>query len=289
MTGATGYIGGKLALHLSRQGWIVHVLTRRPEVIKTMMRLDDTQVHAYDGRRTSLLCALRRSEPTVVFHLASMFVAEHRSDQVDDLINSNILFGTQLIDACAEVGVKNFINTGTAWQHYKSEKYQAVNLYAATKQAYENILDFYSDACKIRTVTLKLFDVYGPNDPRPKVFNILLRALKTRERLELSAGEQLLHLTHVDDVTNAYIQCATKLENITEIGSHARFAIATGDTISIKSLAAQFEEFSGTSLNTVFGVLPYRRREVMMPWRSFEKCSWWAPEIRLEDGIKSLI
>ncbi len=289
VTGATGYIGSQLAKRLCREGCTVHVLTRRPSIVKVHLEIPDKQIHVYDGSLNCVSACLLASKPSVVFHLASLFIAEHQKNQVDDLISSNILFGTQLIDACAEANVKNFINTGTSWQHYRGNGYDPVCLYAATKQAFEDILDFYADSYLMRIVTLKLFDVYGPNDPRPKLVNFLLKALTTGERLEMSPGEQSLDLVHIEDVTNAYIRCATELEKITGLGSHSRYAISSGGCVSVKSLAARVEILSKRSLNASFGSRPYRHREVMSPWRDFNRCDWWKPEIDLDEGLRGLL
>jgi nucleoside-diphosphate-sugar epimerase len=285
VTGATGYIGSKLVQHLLREGWAVHVFTRRPEVLRGTKHISKEEIHLYDGSRNSVSDGIRAANPEVVFHLASMFAAEHRSDQIDDLVTSNVLFGTQLIDVCAEVGVKKFINTGTSWQHYRSDKYDPVCLYAATKQAFEDILDFYADAYQMQIATLKLFDVYGPDDPRPKLINLLLRALKTGERLEMSPGEQLLDLVHVDDVTSAYTSCANYLDEITKSGKHLRVAISSGEALSVRELVKVLSELSGRLFNGTFGARQYRQREVMTPWRDKIKVTWWRPQISLKEGL----
>ena len=75
-----------------------------------------------------------------IIHLASLYLASHRPDQVADLVNANILLGTSLLEAAKLAGVRWFLNTGTIWQNYQSpecsDEYHPVNLYAATKQAF---------------------------------------------------------------------------------------------------------------------------------------------------------
>lgn len=289
VTGATGYIGSKLCQRLLAEGWEVEVLVRPsgrplPESLAGKVGL-----RTHDGSTESLLGSVAESKPDVVFHLASLFIAEHRSEQVTDLITSNVLFGTQLIEACARAGVQRFINTGTSWQHYRSDAYDPVCLYAATKQAFEDILDFYADAFGIRVVTLKLFDTYGPDDPRPKLVNLLLKALRTGEAIGISPGEQLLDLVHIDDVTRAFAVSAQHLLDGRSPPSHKRYAVASGNPISVRQLVALLEQVSGKALNVTFGARPYREREVMRPWRAGQQLPHWRAEFDVTSGLSSMV
>jgi nucleoside-diphosphate-sugar epimerase len=224
----------------------------------------------------------------VVFHLASLFIAEHRSDQVTDLINSNLLFGTQLAEACARTGVKRFINTGTSWQHYRSDTYDPVCLYAATKQAFEDILDFYANAFSICVTTLKLFDTYGPDDPRPKLVNLLVKAMENGEALDMSPGEQFLDLVHIDDVTRAFAICAQQLIDGTSNKPHERYAVSSNSPLSVRQLVALIEQVSGKVIKVAFGARPYREREVMAPWQGGMTPPGWHPQIDTITGLAAM-
>lgn len=284
VTGATGYVGSKLCARLLAEGWQVEVITRSagrplPEPLAGKVHL-----HAHDGSTQSLMDAVTTSAPDFVFHLASLFIAEHRSEQVTDLINSNVLFGTQLIEACARAGVKRFINTGTSWQHYRSDAYDPVCLYAATKQAFEDILDFYVDAFGISAITLKLFDTYGPDDPRPKLVNLLRRHAASQEPLLMSPGEQKIDLVHIDDVCNAFLQAARLLEGPNAAPSHQRYAVSTGQARALREVVEAFIEATGQNLLIAWGERPYRAREVMAPTGG-AILPGWRPQHELARGF----
>ena len=84
------------------------------------------------------------------------------------------MFGAHILEAMALTSVSYFINTGTYWQHYGgSSTYSPSCFYAATKQSFQDILKYYTDSKLIKSITLKLFDTYGPNDSRAKIFTIL--------------------------------------------------------------------------------------------------------------------
>lgn len=289
ITGATGYIGTKLCQRLLDDGWQVDVLLRetgRPLVKSLASR---TTQHTYDGSTQCVQAAVAAARPDIVFHLASLFIAEHRSEQISDLIHSNLLFGTQLVEACARTGVKYFINTGTSWQHYRSDAYDPVCLYAATKQAFEDILDFYTSAFSISAITLKLFDTYGPDDPRPKLINLLVNTMNTGDALEMSPGEQALDLVHVNDVTRAFSHCAQLLIDGRTTQRHERYAVSSGVSISVRQLVALLELVSGKAISVTYGARPYRDREVMLPWQRGQHPPGWHAEIDIHTGLAFML
>jgi nucleoside-diphosphate-sugar epimerase len=147
VTGATGFVGSRLVKKLVCDGWVVHIIVRDGSKLTELKEIvGDIHIHEYDGSSSSMTEIVSSSNPSVVFHLASLFLSEHKSDQINDLIDSNITFGTQLLEAMVTCQVYNLVNTGTSWQHYQNEQYSPVNLYAATKQAFENIVQYYVEA-----------------------------------------------------------------------------------------------------------------------------------------------
>jgi len=201
------------------------------------------------------------------------------------LIRSNVLFGNQLLEAMKVSGVRFLINTGTSWQHYNNEDYNPVCLYAATKQAFEAILEYYVQACDIKAITLKLFDTYGPNDPRQKLFHLLNKAAMSGEPLDMSAGEQLIDLVHVDDVVDAYMIAAQRLLD-GKVSVHEDYAVSSGCSLPLKELVALYSDATGWNVNVNWGARPYRFREVMRPWDKGRAIDGWRPKIALGKGLK---
>jgi dTDP-4-dehydrorhamnose 3,5-epimerase len=285
VTGATGYIGSNLAKRLVTEGWDVHV------VVRTNTRLDaldpilpQITVQRHDGSTRGMIQLVGDARPDVVLHLASLFLAQHRPEDVEALISSNLLFSTQLAEAMAANQVKHLINTSTSWQHYENAEYNPVNLYAATKQAFEDILAYYIDACGLRVVTLALFDTYGPNDPRPKLISLLWKTALNQEALAMSPGEQLIDLVHIEDVMDAFLHSADLV--IAQHEGHMRYGISSGNPIRLIDLVAAFEESTGYKLQIAWGSRSYRPREVMVPWTNYMTLPGWQPRVLFAKGIQ---
>ena len=137
VTGATGFVGSHLVNALLEKGYEVFVISRLESDFSSLKKIDEPHIFRYSGDIIQMVSFFRKIQPIGVFHLASKFIAEHKTEEVDTLINSNILFSTQLLEAMKEANVKNLINTGTSWQYYNNDDYNPVCLYAATKQAFE--------------------------------------------------------------------------------------------------------------------------------------------------------
>lgn len=288
ITGVTGFIGGALARCLLENGWSVALIVRKESdtsQITDILRKSD-EVHLYDGSAESLITAMSDSRPDVVFHLASLVMVEHQSAEISSLVASNVLFGSQLLDAMVKTGVTHIVNAGTIWQFFGKDEAQAVNLYAATKQAFEKIVDFYHDAFGVSAITLILADTYGTGDKRPKLINYLIRSLGGIEVLNMSPGDQIIDISHVRDVARSFQLAATKL---IESPAPVRMSLAvSGVRLSVKQLVSMVENVAQQSLNVQFGGRPYRFREVMsLPQISNLDPDW--EKVELIEGIQDLV
>lgn len=286
VTGATGFVGSHLVRRLVRDGWQVHIVIRPASVLPQDPEFMRISAHVHDGTTDGMIHIVGESKPDVVFHLSSLFLAQHRSRDVESLITSNILFSTQLLEAMSAQGICSLVNTGTSWQHYNNEDYNPVCLYAATKQAFEDILAYYTETTPLRAVTLQLYDTYGPNDPRPKLFHLLAKVAKGGETLAMSPGEQLIDLVYIDDVIDAYLCAARQVARMKN--GHQVYAVSSGSPLKLKELVTLYEQIIGTSLPIEWGKRPYREREVMLPWNRGKVLEGWTPTISLAEGIRRI-
>ncbi len=289
VTGATGFVGSALVRRLVGEGYETAVIVRPSSDVSVLGdEVSRTTVYRHDGGTDGMIEILAEARPTIVFHLASLFVAQHKPEDVTPLIQSNVLFSAQLVEAMSLQGVTRLVNAGTAWQHYEDREYSPVGLYAATKQAFEALLTYYVEATGLQAVTLKLFDTYGPDDRRGKLLSLLIAASKDRRRLDMSPGEQLIDLVYVDDVVDAFIAAGSRLEEGL-VSGHEEFSVFTGSPLSLKGLVAAVEEATRAKLDIHWGGRPYRPREVMAPWSKGARIPGWSPEVSLTDGIRRTI
>jgi nucleoside-diphosphate-sugar epimerase len=284
VTGATGFIGRHLSQRLVAEGWEVHCIVRQSSEAPPAGAFS----HVYDGTTDCVLGIVECTEPDIVFHLASLFVAEHRPSDVEPLVCSNVLLGAQLLESMSVAGCQRLVNTGTCWQHFGDADYDPVNLYAATKQALEDIVQYYVSARDLTAVTLKIYDTYGPEDTRGKLVQQVVKAALRGDRISLSPGGQKLELVHIDDVVRAFT-VAAELALSGRADGHVRYAVRAMERLDLRGIVELVERISGHAIDAAWGALPYRQREVLEPWRLGKPVPGWMPEVSLESGLREVI
>lgn len=284
VTGATGFIGTNLTRELRKDNnlFILGQFEGDPEKLGLpgyIMNDDISQLAAY----------IKDNQIEGIIHLASLYLTVHNPEQIKNLISSNVYFGTAILEAASISGcVKWFLNTGTIWQNYnvKGMDYNPVNLYAATKQAFIDIAKYYTDVFGIKFCTLKLCDTYGPNDTRKKIFKLFKDYSESGEVLKMSPGEQKIDLLYITDIVSGFAQLANLLSGDAELKEE--YVLSSGRQIPLKELANLFMMVSGRNLNIEWGGLPYRKREVMVPWKG-EIVPGWTSKVNIVDGIEMFI
>ena len=288
VTGANGFIGQNLVKVLLDKNYEVHCIVRVDSNTSNISQ--NITIFKYDQNIDGLIEYFNEQKFDGLIHLASLFLATHTKNDISNLISSNIKFGTELLEACKVSDVKWFINTGTFWQNYENEDYNPVNLYASTKEAFENIAKYYTETSNLIFTTIKLNDTFGANDTRNKVFNLWNKIAKSGETLEMSAGEQIIDISYIDDVVLAYEVLITHLSSDQkEDFKNKEFVVTNNEKYSLKELSKLFEEATNTKLSIKWGARPYREREVMIPYNNGEIVPNWKQKYTLKEAIKKTI
>lgn len=274
ITGTTGFVGGYVAECLHAEGWHVSAVVRstsQRDVLPPTVR-DDMQF--YDADQMPLSEIVRTAAPDVVFHLATYYTTVHSSAEIDALISANITFGTKLLDAMAQHGIQNFVYARSSWQYYRGDAYEPVNLYAASKEAFDAMVRFYESAHDLHSIRLTLFDTYGEHDRRNKLLAVLPTLAAQGKRLALSEGEQYVDFVHVKDAARAFLLAGQYLAE-GHIERCGNYAVSSGHAIMLKELVRRYELLLGVKFPVDWGAKPYRAREVMMPWRGGRILPGW--------------
>lgn len=288
LTGATGYIGATLTGKLLQLGYTVSVIVRKESRLTLLEPfLDSINIYKDDGSLDGLIGFFQKIKSDAVIHLASLFISEHKTSDIDNLIESNIRFSTHILEAMNVAGIKNIVNTSTSWQNYHDEVYNPACLYAATKQAFEDILKFFVEAKNFNAITLTIFDTYGEGDPRNKIINLFARIAASGESLNMSKGEQYLDLIYIDDIIDAYVLAVSYLIKGDVIGSHKYF-LHSDKPMRLKDIAEAYSKIKGVTLHINWGEREYRNREIMTIYSIGETLPGWSVKYSLEDGLKKM-
>lgn len=163
---------------------------------------------------------------------------------------------------------------GTSWQFSDSDTYRPFNLYAASKRAGQDLLTHYA-LRGLRIIQFILFDTYGEDDTRKKLFNILVAAANANTPIDVTPGDQEIDLVHIDDVCRGVDAGLRELRRwktrkgllIRSLGSHR--------PITVKELVKRLEKKLQKPIHANFGKRDYRPREVMETCRSIPRVLGW--------------
>ncbi len=257
ITGAAGFLGSNLANYLVREGHQVRGLddlstgdpqALSPEVLFTRGDVND---------RPKLWTLLQ--DVDCVYHLAAR-VAVPESVLYPREYNAVNVGGTvSLMEAMRDVGVRRvvFISSGTV---YGDQAKQPLNEnvqpyphspYAVSKLAAEYYVRTIGDLWGIETVSLRVFNAYGPGQHLPPshppvIPNFLRQAIRGGTLVMHGDGNQTRDYVFVDDVVNTMIAAATapSIDNlIINIGS--------GRETSINELVQLVMEVTGTKIEVI--------------------------------------
>ncbi len=292
LTGATGYIGSRLARRFVERGHTVSIICRPNSSFGLIDSIKEKiEIYRIDGSFASINNVVQKSCPDLVIHIASLFLTEHQPAQVKDILRSNVEFPSLLLEAMVRNEVFHFINTNTSWQYFEPDTctYHPTNLYAASKQAYEDVLKYYVESCGLSALSLTLYDTFGIDDPRKKLFSFFAKASGSREAVNMSSGVQKIDLVYIDDVVEAFVHASNQLVESSNKSTYSNFTVRTNQPRNLKEIAATYETISGRPLNINWGALPHRKREIFTPCEAGIILPNWTAKISLEDGIRRLL
>jgi len=289
ITGGSGYIGSQLVKHFIINNDIVSTIIRKDSSLHYIEEFTDQVIcYEHDGTTDNMIEILSSANPDIVLHLASMTRFNHSLIETELLIKDNILFGTQVLEAMAKNNISNFINTGSYWQNSNGKNYSPNSLYAATKEAYEKIIQYYVQVKNIRAITLILYDVYGPNDVRNKIFFQINQAVKKGETLSMTPGEQYLDMLFITDLIAAYNISIQRLMNNSSTNDYEKYYLTTGNQIKLKNLVELYLEISNKKINIDWGGKMYSDKQIMKPFSNGDKLPGWVAKTSLNEGLAQL-
>jgi nucleoside-diphosphate-sugar epimerase len=202
ITGATGFIGGRLAGRLLEEGYAVRCLVRASSDTSPLDLLDVQLAVGDLTRPRSLLRAVEGCR--YVFHCGAL-VSDWATTQ--ELARTNVDGTRNLLEAAVGASVRRFIHFsttdvygypgGTAIDEtYAASRFR--NWYAKTKLHAEAEVRRVERAHSLKAVTLRPATVYGPGST--DVIGEIARAIDARHMLLIDGGRAVAGLCYVENL-----------------------------------------------------------------------------------------
>jgi nucleoside-diphosphate-sugar epimerase len=284
LTGGNGYVGSELIQQLLALDVEVHAIANR-NTDRLRELLPASSIHNIADDFPAVDAFVAEIQPDTIFHLAAVHAEPPTFDQMMGMLNCSLLLGVALLHGASRCTRRPvFIHTGTYWQ-FDGGIYAPNTFYAAAKQALHDLLAYYRGSHSLPSVTLVLYDIFGPDDTRPKLWSKIQQATPGSV-FPVSEGRQFIELVHVSDIARAFLQAASLL--LEGIPLEPFHAIRSGVRITLRQLLEQVQACTDLDLTFDWGAIPYWPGQIFEPWHGVI-LPGWRPTVSPVDGIAALI
>lgn len=278
VTGGAGYIGSHVVKALGERGYQVLTYDNLSYGCRDSVLYGDLVV-ADLADKEKLRRVFEEFKPDAVIHFAASIVVPESVREPIKYYRNNFCNTLNLIEACIEQGVKNFLFSSSAAVYGIPEKCPVdeasslapINPYGRTKAMVEHLLADVSQAEDLRYVSLRYFNVAGADisgrlgQRRPDATHLITLAVKTaigkRPFLEIYGtdyptrdGTCIRDYIHVDDLAEAHLLA---LEYLIQNGKSDIFNCGYGHGYSVREVVEATKRVSGVD----FKVIETTRRE----------------------------
>jgi len=211
VTGATGFVGGRLAARLRERGDEVVALVRDPGKAGRLRELGCTIVEGDLSSRPSLAAAMEGCD--AVFHVAAIYRNGVPRSKRDELFAANVTGTENALDAAVDAGVGRivYVSSNVAFgdtrgavvdETYEPPAGQYVSLYHETKAlAHRAARDRIAQGAPI--VIVQPGGIYGPGD-HTEIGGMLERGVRGKV-VVLPFGSVGLNWVFVDDLVEGIL------------------------------------------------------------------------------------
>lgn len=292
LTGITGFVGQNLLPMICKEVPDAEIMT-----LNIPGDLDKAkEMYPYNNCRHILstdMDAVKIFNPEIVIHLATVTTPRNDTEIIKPMLTANIEFGVLLLDALKDCSaLKLFVNTGSfAEYRYGPSQINDAYLYTATKSAFRHFVNYYSQLCGFKYITVVPYTIYGGKPTVKRLMDYIIESIDSKESVKMTKGEQILDFTHVSDLADFYTHILKHKELFYDLNNGEEFHIGTGKGTSIRELASIIETVYQKKCNILWGGLPYRERDTMHAVAPISKnisLVNWKAKIGIEDGIKMI-
>ena len=190
-TGLTGFIGRNLLPHLLQRYDQVINFQRNQQY--QLIDKNGTDFHPIDDLKSNNLSS------NILINLATLYNPNPKSaDELADLINSNVIFPSQLIERLKNLNNLFVISTQSYMQLLPMA---SQNQYSHSKE----ILKKNFEQNEFQQSNLYLFDTFGEGDTRNKVVDVFINNILRGQPITIPSHDVEINLSYVQDVCTSII------------------------------------------------------------------------------------
>ncbi len=294
VTGGAGFIGSHLVKDLVHSGHEVVVadtLLRGNKIEKDVF--NNLEFHNADVRNRDLMIDLSKNAD-LVYHFAAVLGVDVVADNPVDTMDTETIGMRNIAEAAVNNGIPKVIYASTSgvYGHSAIANSFAENIqldprtsYAIAKRYNEIYLAALHEEKGLESISLRFFNVYGPNqDNRMVIPRFYEQAMDSQELTVYGNGEQTRDFTYIDDT----IASCVKLADM--VGGCEIFNIGCEEETRIIDLANAIIKATNSDSDIKFVNAPKKRYDFEIERRrgnseKLFKAINFKPQIGLEEGL----
>jgi len=236
ITGAGGFVGSNLVNFLKNKKNIYYLSKKK---------LKNCHNSKWFNRRIECNFNDMRNKIDLIIHCAAAGVYKKVSKK--KIFNINFYQSINFVKKFYSLNCKKFIILGSASEYGSFQKYaisakktklNPLNHYGVSKKKFFNALKKFSKNKKnLQILYLRLFHVYGDNEPKKRLYPSMILNCKNKKNFKLLNGEQIRDFIPVKKVTTRIFNSLKKFE--TNKSFFKVNNLATGKSITLKEFSIQ--------------------------------------------------
>ena len=261
ITGGAGFIGSNLAERMLAQGWDVSLLDIKDDLSNIQPFNDRVEYVHEDIRSRKLSDLLKNLELDGIIHLAALSRVVWCEEKPDECISINVNGTNNLLQSISELREKPWIIFSSSREVYGNSKIlpvkesfplSPVNRYAETKCVGENMIKGYSSKLGMKSMILRLSNVYGDERDIPDrvIPKFILNALRG-EKITIYGRGKFFDFTFISDVVSAILKAIKRIEKM-DAGRVETYNICKGKATKLEELPHLISSITDSDIEVVY-------------------------------------
>lgn len=282
VTGASGFIGGKLCSDLVQRGHQVFGVVHRDIALPNGV----IPLHADVSQADQVREIIDGQKPDVIFHLASLVTGERSIDLVLPTFVANVASTVYLMDAAVRNECCRFVVAGSL-EEARSVDEPPSSPYAAAKGAATAYARMFHVLYQLPVVVARISMTYGPGQKdEKKLIPYVINSLLDGKTPEVSSGIRRVDWVYVDDV----VKCLARLAEDDRLIGHT-VDIGSGELVSVRTVVKRISHLMASNVPLRFDPgadRPLEQARIANVARTASLLGWY-PQTSLDAGLQATI
>lgn len=285
VTGANGFIGKKLVQRLEKETNLK---------VYTFIRSRDGDITKERSLDSFLDYGISH-----VFHLAAVANVLKCWEETSSVMNVNLMGTQRVLEFCRKTKASITFTSSYLYGNPSifpvSEKADLApnNPYAVSKKLGEDLCQYYKELFDINYCTLRLFNIYGPEQTTDFVIPVIIEQVIEKQGTGMPVEVRMLKpkrdYVYLDDITDAFFKSMVYLSKGKAV--ETTFNIASGKSYSVKDVFIIIKELMGADID-IYSKNISRTNVIMDSQADISLANnqlGWYPKTSFKSGIRSML